>query len=126
MEAGREIDVSLPRGGRNWLALNAPAGQAEPPRTAGWQPRPHRDEPPPAQLASAEEPIREPVRREPKPVARKAETPREEPKAKAEPAQYQAPIDPPSTAGSDSDDEAERPPATPARAARPVWSPYRK
>jgi hypothetical protein len=126
MEAGREIDVAVPARGRNWLALNQPAGQAEPPRAAGWQPRPHRDEPP-AQMASAEKPIRQPVSRDAKPAATKAEAPREETvAAKAEPAGYQASVESPEAAASDSSPAADPPPATAAKPTRPVWSPNRR
>jgi hypothetical protein len=129
VEASREIDVPLPTGrGRSWLALTPSAGEPEPIRTAGsWQPMPRRDEPSPAQVASAEEPIREALKRDAKPAERQPEVSREDAAAsKAEPAESQTPVDASETTRSDSSPAADPAPAAAAKPKRPVWSPNRR
>jgi len=139
VEASREIDVAVPRNGRNWLALTPSAGQPEPARTAGsWQPRQRRDDEPPTQLASVEEPIRvaskreveEAIRpaakRDAEPAARRPDAWREKPdESPAEPAGYQAPDEAPQATAAESSAAADPTPAPPAKSTRPVWSPYR-
>ncbi len=141
VEASREVDVALPAGrGRNWLALTPAAGETQPVRTAGsWQPKPRRYDDPPAQLASAEEPVRAAATRDTEPAAPRSDSSREKAAEsrvarrtdcqsvlrEAEAAGFQTPADASETTTSDSKPAADPAPAAPPKSKRPVWSPYR-
>jgi hypothetical protein len=120
VEASREVDVAMPAGGgRNWLALTPAAGETQPLRKAGsWQPKPRRYDDPPAQVASAEEPVRA-LSRDTEPAPSRPDSSREKP------AEFQTPAEASDTTSPESKPAADPAPAAPPKSKRPAWSPYR-